>query len=154
MTTLGVKIVKKSRIPLFGRIFQGRTEKLLQKAAERGREIAQESIRNSPTGSGRVYFSPRTKRLQEASFPGNPPRIDSGDLHDKIRDRKVDSSKYVIESLAKQSAALEFGQGTNLRGQPLEARPYMLPMAVQLKKEYPKLIKNIMTESALKQQIK
>ncbi len=153
MTTLSVKINKKSRIPLFRRIFQGRTEKLLQAASKRGSEIAKESIRNSPASS-RVYFSPRTRRLQEASFPGNPPRIDSGSLHDKIKDRRIDSSKYVIESLASFSAALEFGRGTNLRGQPLEARPYMLPMAVQLKKEYPKLIKNIISETEIRKQIR
>jgi len=116
MTTVAVKINKKSKIPLLRRIFQGRIEKLLGEAAKRGREIAQESIEKSPVGSGRIYFSPRTQRLQEASIPGKSPRIDSGELRDKIKDRKISNNKFVIESLADYSGALEFGQGTNLRG--------------------------------------
>ena len=126
----------------------------LERAARDGAEIAKDSIRNSPTGSGRYYFSPRTRRIQEASFPGKPPRPDSNEIIRKLKWKKVNDREYVIESGAAYSAALEFGEGVNLRGQPLEARPYMLPMVAALRKKYPKIIKTTVNEAVIRKLIR
>ena len=127
---------------------------MLERTAKDGQRIAQDSIRNSPGDSGRFYRSPRTGRIQEASFPGNAPRQDSGGVIQGIKWRKVKSDEYVIESTSDASAALEFGEGNNLGGQPLAARPYMMPMVVKLRKKYPKLAKETINEPLIRKLIR
>jgi hypothetical protein len=127
---------------------------MLEASAKEGQKIARDSIRQSPRGSGRWYTSPRTSKRQEASFPGNAPRRDSGDLSDGIVTRKISKDKYVIESKAEHSSALEFGEGTNIGGQALEARPYMLPMAIKLNKKLPGIAKEVISEPKLRRLIR
>jgi hypothetical protein len=127
---------------------------MLEETAKEGQRIAQDSIRQSPAGSGRYYYSPRTGRRQEASFPGNAPRQDSGALIRGIKARKISRTKYVIESTEAYSSALEFGEGTNIGGQPLAARPFMMPMAIKLKNKFSGIAKKQISEPELRKLIR
>lgn len=154
MVGLRTTVKKKSKLTKVKNALGKRTTAMLEAAAKEGEKIAKDSIRQSPSGSGRFYHSPRTNRKQEASFPGKPPRQDSGDLLRGIKTRKINNSRYAIESNAPQSSALEFGEGTNLGGEPLDARPYMLPMALELKKKFGAIAKKQISEPELRRLIR
>ncbi len=155
MVGLTAKIRKDTKkLSRFRRVLDKFLTPVLELAAKEGTRIAQDSIRQSPAGSGRFYRSPRTGRIQEASFPGNAPRQDSGALIRGLKWRKKSSKEYVIESTAGHSAAVEFGEGVNLGGNPLEARPYMMPMVAELRKKYEFLAKKKINESEVRKLIR
>lgn len=81
---------------------------------------AQRLIHDGPK-SGRIYKKYQPKRIHQASAPGEPPATDLGHLAANIIvDRaELGESRITIASLAKYSAALEFGTSK------IKPRPFM-----------------------------
>lgn len=117
-------VVKYNNLPKLAKAAPKQAEKLIQAAARDGEAYVKRSIATSPAG------------INGTSIPGNPPRIDIGYLVNNLTARKLKRFKWAITSAADYSALLEYGTIY------MEARPFMTPMAVYLRKQMKPLFDN------------
>lgn len=106
--------------------------RVLRAMGMEGVAIARESMLNSPA-SGNEYR--RGARTHTASSPGNPPRVDTGNLINTLRseDRNGDSVAIIAGAGTEAYATyLEFGTTK------MAARPFMGPMAMELERLVPR----------------
>lgn len=95
---------------------------------------ARRSIQSSPPDPTRSYKSGRSQASHNASFPGNPPRTDTGNLVRNIT-VKGGGLKFNVGSRVNYGKYLEFGT------QNIAARPWLYPA-------YKKVIKPLKKEIA------
>lgn len=105
---------------------------LLTAFAQEGRNIVVRSMLQSPA-TGRKYD--RGGRTHVASSPGNPPRIDTGELVNSITPRKVKPGQVKVSTSVDYAHGLEFGETR------VAPRPFMGPMAKKLEKLMPTIAK-------------
>jgi phage gpG-like protein len=107
----------------------------IESAAREGEGYVKQIISESPA-DGREYGN------HTASSPGNPPRIDSGNLVNHINIRQESSYVWRIRSGAEYSADLEYGTDF------MAARPYMGPMAFWLEQNINDIVGDYLKEAA------
>lgn len=115
-------VVRMNKLPELAQAYPQAVEDAVQAAAREGERYVKQSIAESPA-TGRQYGN------HVASEPGNPPRIDSGNLVNNINVRRVRDRVWAIRSGAEYSAILEYGSSE------MESRPFMTPMALWLENE-------------------
>lgn len=106
----------------------------LGELAFEGERYVKQSIDDSPA-SGRTYD--RGAKSHTASSPGNPPRTDTGNLVNSIYTVQVKKMVWRIYTGAEYAVGLEYGTTK------IKARPFMMPMAVWLKREVSKKFKRL-----------
>lgn len=111
----------------------------LRALAEEGRNIAVESMRESPA-SGRTYKRGSVSHV--ASSPGNPPRPDIGTLMNSIYVQRLKALVQRIAVGAEHGVYQEFGVEEN----GLEARPFMGPMARELEGLIPEFFEGFLED--------
>jgi hypothetical protein len=115
-------VIRLNRFLELAREYPEVVDDAIQAAAREGERYVKESIAQSPA-TGRQYGD------HVSSEPGNPPRIDSGNLVNNINVRPVRDKVWAIRSAAEYAMLLEYGTSK------LEARPHMTPMALWLEGE-------------------
>jgi hypothetical protein len=115
-------VIRLNRFLELAREYPEVVDDAIQAAAREGEFYVKRSITESPM-TGRQYG------IHIASEPGNPPRIDSGNLVTSINVRPLRDKVWAIRSGAEYAALLEYGTST------MAARPHMTPMALWLEGE-------------------
>ena len=115
-------VVRMNRFPDLLRQYPQVVDDAVEAVAREGERYVKDSISQSPA-SGRQYGS------HVASSPGNPPRMDSGNLVNNINVQRVRDKVRAIRSGAEYAVLLEYGT------MDMEPRPYMTPMALWLEGE-------------------
>ncbi len=129
--TGSVKLDKTKLVALI-RAEPGRVEEVLDKAAFEGQRIVVQSFGSGP--GGRTYV--RHGVAHTASQPNYPPNVDIGTLKNAIHVQKRGRLTRVISTGSVQYAFyLEFGTRR------MAARPFMGPMAEELRGQLPGLFK-------------
>lgn len=114
----------------------GRAEDALDAAAFEGQRLVVQSFGTGP--AGRTYR--RGGVTHVASAPGNPPNVDVGALKNAINvQRRGALTRSINTGGVAYAFYLEFGTRR------LSARPFMMPMAVQLRGMLPALFRKVLS---------
>lgn len=117
-------------LPLYARLSAERTAQAIRAAAQEGRNIAVESIRSPSPGFPQTRHNP--ERVVIASAPGFPPNADTGNLMNSINVRPgAGRFEQIITVGAEYGYTLEFGLPDG------SSRPFMLPMADEIRGRLP-----------------
>jgi len=120
--------ITRNDLPKKKRELPGEMKKRMDALAEEGTNIAKVSMQQSPA-SGRSYM--RGKKMHTASSPGNPPRPDSGRLVNSMRWDRMGTNGQTQQR--RIIAATEYAFYEEFGTTKMEARPFMGPMAQQLR---------------------
>lgn len=115
-----------NQLPDIRKLLPKEVDELVEVIAHEGRNIVVRSMAQSPA-TGETYT--RSGGVTHtASAPGNPPRIDTGELVNSITPNKRSEALWAVDAGTEYAHYLEYGSTR------IAARPYMGPMSVVLQK--------------------